>query len=219
VSRGAVIFDVDGVLVDSAAAHKQSWQECGEVLGRPISDEEFQRTFGRSSRDIIRFLFGAATSEQEIANIDARKEALYRELIRDRVPLMPGAKALLDRLLAAEHPLAIGSSGPRENIAMVVDALDAREAFGAIVNGFDVKRGKPDPQVFLLAASRLGVSPASCVVVEDAPAGVEAAKRGGMRAIALTSGHDRGALEGADLIVDHLDAISSETIEGLLGRR
>lgn len=200
---------MDGVLVDSADAHRASWKALGEKLGRPISDEEFANTFGRSSRDIIRILFGEDTPPEQIAKWDEEKEALYRDLIRDRVPLMPGARALVDALFAAKVKLAIGSSGPRANIEMILDALEANTPpkFAAIVSGFDVTRGKPDPQVFLLAAEKLGLAPKACAVIEDAPAGIEAARRAGMRAVALASSHPREALSSADHIVDALDEL------------
>lgn len=203
----AVIFDMDGVLVDSGEPHKESWKALGRELGRPITDEEFAHAFGRPSRDIILSLFGAHLSPEAVRAMDERKEALYRELIRDHVPIMSGAPALLARLARSGLRLAIGSSGPIENIRLVVDALKPGPGFEAIVSGFDVKRGKPDPEVFLLAAERLGVAPAQALVVEDAPVGIEAARRAGMRVVALTSSHPREALADADLVVDRLEDI------------
>lgn len=200
---------MDGVLVDSGAAHKSSWQAFGREVGRPISDEEFQAGFGRSSRDIFTMLFGEL-DPKTMKIWDARKEALYRDLIRDNVPLMPGARALVDALDARGLKLAIGSSGPIENIGLIVSALGTPSKFSAVVSGFDVTRGKPDPQVFLLAAEKLGIEPAECVVIEDAPAGIEAAKRAGMRAVALTSSHRRESLTGADRVVDSLYELSPD---------
>jgi beta-phosphoglucomutase len=206
-SRG-VVFDMDGVLVDSGAAHRESWQLLGRELSRPISSEEFDKTFGRSSRDIIRILWGDTVPEDTIFAWDTRKEALYRESIRGKVPLMPGAREILDYLVAQKYLLAIGSSGPRENIEMIVEALGAEKLFSAVVTGFDVTRGKPDPQVFLLAAEKLGLSPENCTVIEDAPAGIEAGLRAGMKVIALASSHPKHELSKAQVIVDHLSELT-----------
>jgi beta-phosphoglucomutase len=206
------------VLVDSRAAHQKSWQEVGDELGRPVTAEEFSATFGRSSKDIVRILFGADRSPEEVERIDDRKEALYRDIVRCAMPVMPGAVELVRTLDRAGFRLAIGSSGPPANIELVIAALGIANEIGAVVTGFDVKRGKPEPDVFLLAADRLGVHPSACVVVEDAPAGIEAAHRGGMRAIALSSSHAKDALASADLIVDRLDVITPEIIGHLLSR-
>jgi HAD superfamily hydrolase (TIGR01509 family) len=215
VDRG-IIFDMDGVLVDSGPAHRLSWQRIGDELGRPVTAEEFARTFGRSSRDIIRILFGEGLDDREVAHIDARKEALYRDLVRDAMPIMPGAVDLVRSLDRAGYRLAIGSSGPPDNIALVIAALGIASEIDAVVSGFDVNKGKPDPQVFVLAASKIGVATAGCVVVEDAPSGVEAAHRGGMKAIALASSHARHELAAADVIVDRLSEIDLAMIARLL---
>lgn len=212
-----VIFDMDGVLIDSGPAHFESWQRVGEELGEQVSAEAFQATFGRPSRDIIRILFGGSLSDAEVRRIDDRKEALYRDIIRAKVPVMPGALELLGALDQAGLRLAIGSSAPPENIEQVTMSLGIATLFDAVVTGLDVKKGKPDPEVFLIAASRLSLPPRSCVVVEDAPPGLDAARRGGMRCIALTSSHPREALEGADLVVERLDQIDPSAVRRLLG--
>src|SRR5262249_908990 len=150
-----VIFDMDGVLVDSYDAHRRSWQMLGEELGRPVEEAEFAQTFGQTSREIIRRLFGSNRSDDEVRRLDDRKEGLYRDLIRGRVPLMSGATEILQQLHGAAARLAIGSSGPPENVRPVLEAL-VIVRFDAIVTGADVTRGKPDPQVFMFAAERCG---------------------------------------------------------------
>jgi beta-phosphoglucomutase len=207
-----VLFDMDGVIVDSAPAHRRSWQRLARESGRTVSDEEFLSVFGRPSRDIIRVLFGSNLGDDEIARMDDRKEALYRDGIRNDVPEMPGAVSLIERLHRAGLRLAVASSGPPENIDLVLDSLGVRGCFDAIVTGFDVRNGKPDPECFLLAAARLGLAPARCVVIEDAPAGIEAAHRAGMKAVALVGSHPPEKLRAADFIVSKLAALSFETI-------
>jgi beta-phosphoglucomutase len=181
----AVIFDMDGVLVDSRAAHLRSWQLLGEETGHHVTEAEFSRGFGRTSREVIRESFGVI-DDATVHRLDLRKEAIYRDIIRDHIPVMPGADDLLSRLHEMNIPLAVGSSGPPENVMLVCDTMGWTPKFSAIVTGADVTRGKPDPQVFLIAADRLKMSPAECVVIEDAPPGIEAARRAKMRVVALT---------------------------------
>ena len=202
----AVIFDMDGVLVDSYAPHLESWRVLAREIGAAISDEQFDHTFGRTSRDIIRMLFDVTDSARARA-YDERKEALYRDIVRGVVPEMPGATALLERLAGQGIALAVGTSGPRENINLVCDELGWNDLLRVRVTGADVTHGKPDPEIFLQGASLLGVAPGRCVVIEDAPAGIEAAKRGGMRCIGLSSTHDAGALSQADVVVDGLENV------------
>jgi beta-phosphoglucomutase len=206
-----VIFDIDGVLVDSRAAHLRSWLLLAEELGAEITESDFASTFGRTSRDIISELLGM-TDPDNVRKLDDRKEALYRNIIRGAVPVMPGAREAVQRLHAAGFTLGVGSSGPPENVTLVCDGLDLTPLLSATVTGRDVARGKPDPQVFELAARRMNLDPARCVVVEDAPAGIEAARRAGMPSIGLTSTHSPKALAAADRVIEHLDELSPEII-------
>lgn len=212
----AVIFDMDGVLVDSGAAHLESWRRLAAESGRAqITDEQFAATFGRRSSEIIEALFGV-TEPGRAGAMDERKEAIYRDLIRGRVPAMPGAVELVTRLADEGVLLAVGSSGPPENIELVCDELGIASRLSAVVTGMDVNSGKPDPDVFLVAAHRLGLPPDRCVVVEDAPSGIEAARRAGMRCIGLTSAHSAEALRAADVVVGRLADISPERIRALV---
>jgi len=199
----AVIFDMDGVLVDSYAPHLESWRVLANEIGASITDEQFDHTFGRTSRDIIRMLFGA-TDDETVHAYDERKEALYRDLVREAVPGMPGAVELVGSLATAGLGLAVGTSGPRANVDLVCAAMGLDDLLKVRVTKEDVRRGKPDPEIFLTAAAKLGVAPACCVVIEDAPAGIQAARSGGMRCIAMTSTHESGALSEADAVVDSL---------------
>lgn len=211
-----IIFDMDGVLVDSYQPHFESWRLLGREHGREIGESEFAATFGRTSRDIIELLFGGERDPAEIRRLDDRKEAIYRDLIRGRVPIMNGARELLADLRASGARLAVGSSGPVENVELVLDALRTTVSFDAVVTGADVSRGKPDPQVFLLAAERLRVSVERCVVIEDAPAGVAAARAAGMRVIGLAAGHTAGKLGLADLVVADLGRVGVDSIAALV---
>jgi beta-phosphoglucomutase len=217
----AAIFDMDGVLVDTYQAHWRSWLAMAEPEGLSFSEAEFAPTFGRTSREIIAAFWGRGRfREAEIAALDARKEAAFRQIIAVDFPAMPGVHELLGSLRKAGFALAVGSSGPPENVELVLDRLGARQMFQAVVTGMDVTRGKPDPQVFLIAAERLAVPPARCAVIEDAPAGVAAAHAAGMIGIGLVStGRTRQSLSAAELVVDRLDEISPAVLRQLIERR
>jgi beta-phosphoglucomutase len=217
----AVIFDMDGVLVDSYRAHCQSWQFMADELGKGLTEQQFVSTFGRTSREIIAEHWGAdALTPVEIAEFDKKKEALYREIVARDFPVMEGAIELITDLDAAGFRLAVGSSGPPENVALAVERLGAQSFFDALVTGKDVTRGKPDPQVFLVAAQRLGVPPKNCAVVEDAPVGIAAANAARMTSIALVStGHTPESVGDAVLVVRSLRELSAPRIAGLIEAR
>ena len=212
----AAIFDMDGVLVDTYRAHYRSWVAMAEKEGFTFTEEQFACTFGRTSREIIAHFWGEGLSDRRIAEMDAEKEAAFRTLIEDDFPAMPGARKLIDDLADDGFALAVGSSGPPENVNMVLDRLGVRDRFQATVTGSDVTRGKPDPQVFLLAGQRLGIAPLRCAVVEDAPAGVAAARAAGMKSIGLAStGRTPDDLREADLVVVQLDELTPERIRSM----
>jgi len=187
-------------------------------LGKGLTEEQFVSTFGRTSREIIAEHWGAeCLTPDEIAAFDKRKEALYRELVERDFPAMDGATELIRALSVNGFKLAVGSSGPPENVALAVDRLKAGQLFNTLITGRDVTRGKPDPQVFLLAADRMGVAPANCAVVEDAPVGIAAANAAGMASIALLStGHTAASVQAAKLIVRSLRELSPERIAELI---
>ena len=217
MTQRAVIFDMDGVLVDSYQAHFVSWQQLGVNHGLTMSEQQFIATFGRTSRDIIHYLWGDAVAEDDIPIWDEEKEALYRDELRKHFPAMDGATELLRALAADGFAMAIGSSGPPENVQLVLDCLPGAERIPVSVTGQDVTKGKPDPQVFLIAAERLGVAPENCAVVEDAPAGVEAARRANRAAIALTGTADRDTLaQQAHVVVDSLRELLPQSVADLI---
>ena len=216
----AAIFDMDGVLIDSYRAHYRSWAWMARAEGLEYPEEEFQKTFGRTSREIIAATWGTGLSRQQIAAMDAKKEAVFREIIKADFPAMPGAVALLSSLHEAGFRLAVGSSGPPENVDLMLDRMQVRGLFDAVVTGSDVTRGKPDPQVFLIAAERLGVLPARCVVIEDAPVGIAAATAAGMASIGLTStGRTRELLARADRVAGSLTELSPDALRNVIAQR
>jgi beta-phosphoglucomutase family hydrolase len=212
----AVIWDMDGVIADTAPYHLSAWQEIFGKRGVKFTVEDFRHSFGRRNDTIIRKTLGEKTAQDEIEAIAGEKEATFRRMIGQKIRPLPGAVELLQSLKQNGVKMALASSTPIENIRLITGSLGIANCFQAIVTGHDVTEGKPRPEVFLLAAQRLGVKPGNCVVIEDAVAGVTAAKRAGMHCVAVTSTHSRQSLKEADLIVKTLEEISINDLEGLL---
>jgi beta-phosphoglucomutase len=220
-NAGGVIWDVDGTLVDTAELHYAAWVALAAELGRSYSRAEFEATFGRRNPEILREQFDGHLSESEIADLGARKETYYRAAARKQgVCLVPGARVLLEGLHAAGFRQAVGSSAPRVNVDLILKLTDSAHFFDVLISMEDTQRGKPDPQVFQVAAERLGIPPARCLVFEDAVAGVQAAKAGGMKCIAVrfVGHHAESALRaaGADLIVPTLEVVTVPIVQQLL---
>lgn len=217
---GAVIWDVDGTLVDTAELHFEAWATMARDLGRPFSRADFAATFGRRNPEIIHHLFNHPYTDAEIAELGDRKEELYRTEAAKGVELLPGARALLEGLHAAGFAQAIGSSAPRHNLELILRLTRTEPFFQAVVSSEDTQFGKPHPQVFLIAAQRLGAVPARCVVFEDAVAGVQAARAGGMKCVAVrfVGHHAAESLRtaGADRIVDSLEQVGVQDVRDLL---
>ncbi len=217
----AAIWDVDGTLVDTAELHFEAWAAVCQDHGRPFTRADFAATFGRRNPEIIAALFSERFSASEVADLGAYKEELYRAAAGKGVVLLPGAGELLAALHREGFRQALGSSAPRANLELILQATGIEHYLGAVVGAEDTQRGKPDPQVFLVAAERLGVPPARCVVFEDAVAGVQAARAGGMKCIAVrfVGHHPEAALKqaGADLVVASLEEVSASMARGLVG--
>jgi beta-phosphoglucomutase len=216
----AAIWDMDGTLVDTAELHFQAWVKLCEEVGRPFSRADFAATFGKRNPEIIAYLFGKRFDEGRVAELGDRKEELYKTAARQGVTLLPGVHALLEGLHAAGFKQAIGSSAPRGNLDLILRLTGIEHLLDAIVSMEDTQRGKPDPQVFQVAAQRLGVAAGHCIVLEDAVAGVQAARAGGMRCIAVSfvGHHSDAALQkaGADLVVKNLEHLTVQTVLQLL---
>ena len=210
----AALWDLDGTLTDTARYHWQAWQQIMAAEGHPLTFERFMASFGQRNDVVLRGFFGPDLADSEIERIAAAKEALYRGLVRaGGVELLPGVDLWLTRLADGGWRQAIASSAPRANIDAVLEALGIGARFGAIVAGEDVVHGKPAPDVYLLAAARLDVPPARCVVVEDAPAGLEGARSAGMGAIGVRSSHS--SLR-ADFVVDSLADLPEDAFARLV---
>ncbi len=213
-SLEAVIWDMDGVIADTAAYHFKAWQTVFPPRGAIFTEEDFRHHFGQRNDTIIRDTIPGISAE-ELEVVVTEKETAFRREAAGRVSPLPGAIALIKTLREHGVKMAIASSAPPENINLVMGSLGIKEYFQAIVWGKEVPEGKPSPLIFLLAAERLGVEPANCLVVEDAVAGVAAAKRAGMKCLAVTNNHPREKLSAANLVVDSLESVTVPALAGL----
>jgi beta-phosphoglucomutase len=212
---GAVLWDMDGTLVDSEEFHWLSWRHTMAAEGLPITRDQFVVTFGQRNDSILPPWLGAGATPDRIQHVGDAKEALYRKLVRDSgIAPLPGAAEWVGRLQRGKWRQAVASSAPRANIDVVLEVIGLVRCFQAIVSAEDVTAGKPDPQVFLTAASRLETPPAQCVVVEDAAAGVEAARRAGMHSIGVSR---KGSL-AADIAISSLADLAPDAFLKLLAR-
>ena len=209
-----VLWDMDGVIIDSGDAHYTSWKNALGHYGLSFSREFFDKTFGMNNKGILSLLYGRDATEQEVATIGGLKEELFRMDIVDNLEPLPGVTDWLNRFGLAGFRQAVASSAPRENIDAVIDGLNLRDTFHAVVSGSGFS-GKPDPTTFLHAAEQLGLDPADCLVIEDAKVGVEAARRGGMKCIAVCTTHPKEQLREADIVVDRLHDLLPETLYSL----
>jgi beta-phosphoglucomutase len=211
---------MDGTLVDTAELHFQAWAKLTKELDYSFTRANFAATFGRRNPEILHHLFGTRYNDAEVEELGDRKEDYYRAAARQGVVLLPGVRPLLQGLHGAGFKQAIGSSAPRANLDLIVLLTNTQKYFDVVVSAEDTQRGKPDPQVFQVAAARLGVPAERCVVVEDAVAGVHAAKAGGMRcvAVAFVGHHPEGSLRqaGADLVVKTLEQVSVKDVRKLV---
>ena len=207
------IFDWDGVIIDSSRHHERSWDLLAQEENLPILPGQFELGFGRKNQIIIPEIYGWSHDPAEIERLGNRKEEIYRELMaKDDLEPLPGVRAWLEALRDAGIPCAVGSSTPRANLDAAMSRLGLAPFFRAIVSAEDVTKGKPNPEVFLTAAARIGRGPECCVVFEDAFAGIEAARAGGMRVVGIATTHPPEALTGADRAVRRMDELSVEEL-------
>ncbi len=202
----AFLWDMDGVITDSSEPHYQSWREAFAARGVNYTKEQFTSFFGMRDDLIIRRLLGPVPDD-EVRAIEDQKEQRYRELVKGKARVFPGVVPLLTAMKKNNFKTALGTSAPMANVEAVIPELGLVRFFDAIVSGQDVSEGKPSPEIYLLAAERLGARPSQCVVFEDSPHGVEAAKRAGMKCVAVTSSHPSCEFTSADRVVSSLEEL------------
>jgi HAD superfamily hydrolase (TIGR01509 family) len=211
------IFDWDGVIIDSRRHHEESWECLAREEKRVLPEGHFIKGFGRKNDHIIPHILGWTNDRAEVRRIALRKEALYREIVgKWGIEPLPGVREWLEALRAAGVRCAIGSSTHRENIDLSLGIMGLNSFFTDIVSAEDVTRGKPDPEVFLVAAKKIDRGPARCVVFEDALVGIEAAHAGGMRVVGVATTHKAQELAAADLVVTQMNELTPLQLASML---
>lgn len=218
LSWKGVIFDWDGVIVDSSALHKKSWENLADELKRPLPHDHFAKGFGKRNETIIPDILNWTKDATTIDRWGKRKEELYRELANSYgIKLAPGSREFLQRTTTLPLQCAIGTSTERKNVQLAIEQHDLSGFFVGAVCSEDVKSGKPDPEVFLKAAQILSLSPQECVVFEDSPHGIEAAIRAGIKTVALTTSHPSNSFMHLkpDLLIDSLAGLDPNLVNQL----
>ena len=215
LSLYAVLWDLDGVLIDSSQQHLESWKRVLPRFGLAMTKELHKQTFGMNSREILAIVLGEPPEADLLRRISSEKESTFREIIRGSIEPLTGAVELLEQFHSAKMRQAIASSAPEENIQIVIDELQIGGYFRVLVSGQDLP-AKPDPAVYLEAARQIERGPEACVVVEDTVVGVLGAKKAGMRAVGVTTTHPANELQDADLVVESLLDLSVQEIAHLL---
>jgi beta-phosphoglucomutase len=210
-----VLWDMDGVQVDTGEFHFQAWKATLQDYDVPFSRETFRQTFGMNNKGILKLLLGERYTEELYVRISDQKEENFRRAIRGQVQLLPGVKPLIQALNDVGIPQAIASSAPQENIGAIIAELKIKPYFKTVISAARMP-GKPDPSVFLTAARELGANPKGCVVIEDAISGVEAAQRAGMKCVAVTTTNAVADLKNANLVVESLSEVSVADLQELL---
>jgi beta-phosphoglucomutase len=217
----AVIFDMNGTMVDDQPFQRRAWQFVCARHDRSLSDEEYRlHVAGHKEKDVLSYLFGADYPEDEGLKIGEEKRKIYRETFDPVTAEVPGFRSLLSELESAGVPLALATSASKATLDFILDRLNIRSKFRVIVQGNEVANGKPAPDIYLLTASKIGVSPSECVVFEDSPAGVASAKAAGMVCIGLTTTLSREELlaEKADLAIPDFGEIGPSDIVSIVKR-
>ena len=214
----AFLFDMNGTMIDDMHYHQRAWYEVfTKELGSTISEEAAKHEMYGKNAEVLERVFGKNHfSPEEIADIENRKERRYQEVFRPHLQLIAGLSAFLDTAKKHHIALAIGTAAPQINIDYVLDNIpELKEYFPVVVGADDVKNSKPDPEVFLQCAKKLGVAPQDCIVFEDSPKGVEAARNGGMKAVVLLTFHDPEDFKGLDNIVCMVNDYNDPKLKGL----
>jgi HAD superfamily hydrolase (TIGR01509 family) len=207
-SKKTILWDMDGVIADSSSFHFAAWQETFAKRGVKFTREDFTKLFGTRNDFIISSVMGRGLSEGDVKVMVREKEESFRRKAIGNIKSFPWAVRLLNAIKKGNFKLGLVSSAPKENIKLVLTELNLEGIFDCIVFGQEVSESKPSPQIYLLAAKKLKVTPKDCVVIEDSPLGVKAAKTAGMKCLAITNTHPRQKLEEADKVVD-----SSENVD------
>lgn len=210
----AIIFDMDGTLVETTEADFKAWQRVFRDHGRELSFEDYFPLLGRKSQDVVEHVLHLKGEE---AQENMRRKMYYFEAFIEEngLQLLPGANGLLEELKSAGIPLGLATSSRQPKMQMVLEKTGLFSFFNTIVTGEMVEQGKPSPDIFMLTAERMGIHPSECVVVEDAVHGITAARTAGMKSVAIVSTHEAAQLKEAHLVINSYSELSLEILRGL----
>lgn len=199
----AVIFDLDGTLIDNNYYHLLTWKKYLEKLEKDISPEEYNANInGRTNKNALEYIYQRKMTDEEAAPLALEKESMYREIYQPFIAPLPGLVDILEQFAERNIPMAIATSGIEVNINFMFSNIPIRAYFKYIVNSSHITKGKPDPEIYLKTSELLGVTPTNCLVFEDAVVGIESAKAAGMNVIAISTTHERTELKNADFVID-----------------
>lgn len=215
----SAIFDMDGVLVNNNPWHIQAWITFAERHGLSITPQEVESHFGNTNRDYLTFLFRKELQPHEIEELAEEKEMIYRSLCEQYIEPVNGLIHFLEQLKKFQFGIAIATGGPLSNVRFVMDKLKTSHLFDVYVYDSMVKKGKPDPELFLKAAELLGTSPRHCVVFEDSVHGIEAARRASMLPVGINTSGNREKLKNASLVVNDFTELTAESVLEMLNNR
>lgn len=215
MAKNGVIFDLDGTLIVNMQYHLMAWEKFMKEMGGELSGEElFKELYGKNEEVIVR-VFGNKFSAEKLLELSHLKEHYYREMYLPNVALIAGAKSFFELLTTEKIPMAIATASMKMNVDLIIDALDIRKYFNAIITADDVTFSKPNPESFLKAATAIGVYPENCVVFEDVPKGVQSAANAGMQAIVVTTSHTPQEFEASKNIkffISDFETLNTESL-------
>ncbi len=212
----AVLFDIDGTLLDNNEYHKKAWMQYLEDQGKEISDEEFNEYIsGRTNKDAVEHLYGEVTEEESYKH-SLKKDEIYRQMYKPHIEPINGLTEFLKELKEHNIIMALATSGIQENIDFMFEHVPIKQYFKTIIQAKDVEKGKPEPEIFLKTAEAAGIPAQNCIVLEDSISGVQAGKTAGMKVVALTTTHSPEELHEADLVIKDYTEINFERLTSLL---
>ncbi|MFI5349555.1 MAG: HAD family hydrolase [Elusimicrobiota bacterium] len=214
------LFDMDGVVCDNMAAHTEAWRIFFRRFKIEIETRDFlENTMGMPTRDVLAYYLKRPVGRDEAARCADVKEKLYRKLYGPKRRAAPGLRRFLAAARAEGARIGLGTGSKEDNVSFILDGLELRKSFDAVVDGGEVKKGKPDPETFLTLADKLKTRPRDCVVFEDALLGEQAARRAGMKVVAITTSHRADEFRAAALAVRDFRKLATATVRALATRR
>lgn len=211
-----IAFDLDGTLVDNNLYHIESWKVFYKKRGWELTNELYNQHFnGKTNKDVLEFIYGSELSNDLITQLTNEKESLYREIYASKIKPIAGLINLLDMLKTDNIEMVMATSGIPDNIEFLFNHIPIKHYFKDVLNFTHIKKGKPDPEIYLLAAEKLNVPPSNCIAFEDALAGIESARSAGFKVIAITTTHKKEELKLADMVIDNYTQINLQTLYNL----